>query len=149
MQVLAIRIASIVFAVCLVACGNDGSGAVPAPGIVGTWVFDRGALAPSATGEVAKGLESALKMMPKMSVEYVFAVDGTFTLREQVMTKEPSLITGTWESREGRFVVTEVEKNGKPRSADDKHNVVSMELKDGGLSFQAPGPPIVFHLKRK
>ena len=48
-----------------------------------------------------------------------------------------------------RFVVTEVEKNGKPRSADDKHNVVSMELKDGGLSFQAPGPPIVFHLKRK
>ena len=149
------RLAALAPAVLLAAivggCGADnGSGAAaPATGFVGTWIFDRGTLASPPPNNAQAALDQVMKMMPKVSVEYTFAADGTFTLKEQVMSKDPSLLSGTWELRDGKYLVTEKEKNGKPRSPTDKYNTVSMELKDGDLSFNPPGAPIVFHLKRK
>jgi len=132
----------------LTGCG-DKAGGGSGSSIVGTWVFDKGTAATDADGKVNAAFEMALKMMPKMEVEYVFAADGTFSMKQHVLEKEPALITGAWEAKDGKYVVTEKTKDGKPRRSDDKYNAVTMEMKDGELQFNPPGAPIVFHLKRK
>jgi hypothetical protein len=145
LAVLAILVAALV-----VGCGDDkggggkGGATAPGTGIVGTWVYDRG----TPTTDDA-GMAFDLTKMLKMNIEYTFAAGGTFTLKEQIGGGETSTITGAWELRDGKYEVTEKEKNGTPRTASDKQNTVRMELKDGDLSFNPEGAPVVFHLKRK
>jgi hypothetical protein len=145
-----LAVLAILVSILVVGCGDDkggggkGGASAPAAGIVGTWVFDRG----TPTADDA-GMAVDMAKMPKMNIEYTFATGGTFVLKEQVGGGETSTTTGTWELRDGKYAVTEKEKNGTPRSATDDHNTVSMELKDGDLSFNPAGAPIVFHLKRK
>src|SRR5687767_6396143 len=116
------ELAAVVLVAALVlGCGNDkgpgdrGDGATaPAAGIVGSWVYYRASPASASTDAAGSAFEEVVRLMPKMEVEYSFAADGTFTLSEKVGSEETSTITGTWELRDGKYVVTEKEKNGKP-----------------------------------
>ena len=150
MRWLAGLVASFLVGSLAAGCGGDkpsGAAAEGAAAIVGTWVFTGGTPAASASGGAGAAFEQAMKMMPKMEIEYVFAENGTFTLKEQVFGKPGSALAGTWVLRDGKYVVTETTKDGKPRISGDKG--VDMELKDGELTFNPPGAPVVFHLKRK